>query len=249
MHPEELAEQREFREAVELLKPDTVALETVLQYATGRELGARLRRHRRAEGARRRRAGHGAGGGAFRQALPLAHVLRAQVFRRRQQPRPPVGAPFAGAKDWWCDNPVLPTLFRDYLAERERLGDAPVFGQWAPPVAASAPREGLSGARAPPLRDGADRRAAAAPANHARSRLPRPRSDASGRRRRTSTRSSSPSPGGRVWRPRRPPRWRRLRARCWRRATPGSARPRSCGCWPSAWSATGGSCSRRAAPT
>ena len=44
------------------------------------------------------------------------------------EPRPPVGDPVAGAKDWWGDNLIVPGLFRDYFAERERLGDAPVFG-------------------------------------------------------------------------------------------------------------------------
>ena len=44
------------------------------------------------------------------------------------EPRPPVGAPAAGAKDWWGDNLIVPGLFRDYFAERERLGDAPAFG-------------------------------------------------------------------------------------------------------------------------
>ena len=47
------------------------------------------------------------------------------------EPRPPVGAPLLGAKDWWCDNAVIPMLFRDYFAARERLGDAPLFGRRA----------------------------------------------------------------------------------------------------------------------
>ena len=38
------------------------------------------------------------------------------------EPRPPVGDPAAGAKDWWGDNLIVPGLFRDYFAERERLG-------------------------------------------------------------------------------------------------------------------------------
>ena len=54
------------------------------------------------------------------------------------QPRPPIGAPLLGAKDWWCDNAVIPMLFRDYFAARERLGDAPMLGDAAPPPAAAA---------------------------------------------------------------------------------------------------------------
>ena len=45
----------------------------------------------------------------------------------------------AGAKDWWRDNLIVPGLFRDYFAERERLGDAPVFGSALTPRYASPP--------------------------------------------------------------------------------------------------------------
>src|SRR5262249_12190048 len=44
------------------------------------------------------------------------------------EPRPPVGDPVAGAKEWWGDNLIVPGLFRDYFAAREALGDAPAFG-------------------------------------------------------------------------------------------------------------------------
>ena len=142
MHPEELAQQREFREAVELLKPDTLALETVLQYATGASWAlacaaiAALKERGDGEQGMEQVVGH------FDRLYPWPMYFALKYFSAASN-RPAVGAPFAGAKDWWCENPVLPTLFRDYLAERERLGDAPVFGQWAPPVAASAPVKGF----------------------------------------------------------------------------------------------------------
>src|SRR3954469_3897479 len=46
----------------------------------------------------------------------------------RIEPRVPVGAPLAGARDWWAENPYMPLLFRDYFARRDALGDPPDFG-------------------------------------------------------------------------------------------------------------------------
>ena len=248
MHPKELAQQREFRDAVELLKPEHGAARYAAAVCDGRELGARQRGHSRSQGAARRRAGNGTGGGAFRQALPLAHVLCAQVFLRCRQPA--AGRRSAGRRQGLVGRQSRAADAVSRLSggarEARRCAGVRAVGAAGDGIGAG---EGLSGARAPPLRDGADRRAAAAAANHARSRFPLLVRALLEGEPRTSTRSSSPSPGGTVWRPRKPPRGRRLPARCWRPATPGSARPRSCGCSPSAWSATGGSCSRPAAPT
>src|SRR5262249_49851435 len=54
-------------------------------------------------------------------------------------PRPPVGDPAAGAKDWWGENLIVPGLFRDYFAERERMGDEPAFGTALGAASASPP--------------------------------------------------------------------------------------------------------------
>ena len=81
----------------------------------------------------------------------------------------------AGAKDWWGDNLIVPGLFRDYFAERERLGDAPVFGsalQRHLCLAAGAD-PGVSPARQPSACDGADPPARQRPARQRRPHLPR----------------------------------------------------------------------------
>jgi ATP-dependent Clp protease ATP-binding subunit ClpC len=44
------------------------------------------------------------------------------------EPRVPVGAPVAYAKEWWIDNRWMPNMFRDYLARCAQRGDAAIFG-------------------------------------------------------------------------------------------------------------------------
>lgn len=136
-HPRELAEQPQFIEAVRLLTAPDVARDAVVQYALGANWGLGCA----ALAALKQRAD---GGQAVDDVMthfdklypwPMYYALEYFVG---VQPRPPVGAPVAGAKDWWCDNVIIPVLFRDYFAARERLGDAPLFGDVAPPAAASA---------------------------------------------------------------------------------------------------------------
>jgi ATP-dependent Clp protease ATP-binding subunit ClpC len=142
MHPEELVGQREFREAVELLKPGAVSIDVLVQYATGPSWAlacaaiAALGERPDGEQGMDQVVGH------FDRMYPWPMYFALKYFAGASV-RPPVGAPFAAAKDWWGDNPVLPTIFRDYLAERERLGDAPVFGSRAPVLAEAAPVKGL----------------------------------------------------------------------------------------------------------
>ena len=44
------------------------------------------------------------------------------------EPRMPVGAPLADAKEWWLDNRWMPNVFRDYLFRCEARGDDMTFG-------------------------------------------------------------------------------------------------------------------------
>jgi len=46
------------------------------------------------------------------------------------EPRPPVGAPVVVAPNWWPENLVIPDLFREYFAQRERMGDIAAFGDY-----------------------------------------------------------------------------------------------------------------------
>ena len=91
------------------------------------------------------------------------------------EPRPPAGDPVAGAKDWWGDNLIVPGLFRDYFAERERLGDAPVFGSALSATLClhAGADQGVPPARQSHACDGADTAARQRPARQRRSHISR----------------------------------------------------------------------------
>jgi ATP-dependent Clp protease ATP-binding subunit ClpC len=133
-HPRDLAEHNDFLAAVDLLKAESVPLDTVLQYALGANWGLACA----ALAALKQRAD---GGEAVDEIV--AHFDKFQPWPMHfalelfvaAEPRPPVGAPLAWTQYWWSDNIVIPVLFRDYFAQRERLGDAPTFGT-APPASA-----------------------------------------------------------------------------------------------------------------
>lgn len=126
-HPRELEDQAQFAEAVKLLADPAVPLDTVMQYALGANwplacaglaaLAQRADRNERVDDI----VPH------FEKLYPWPIHFALQCLLAAD-PRPPVGAPIAAAKDWWGDNLIVPGLFRDYLAERERLGDEPLFG-------------------------------------------------------------------------------------------------------------------------
>ena len=88
----------------------------------------------------------------LRQALSLADALRARVLRAPCEPRPPVGAPVVGAKDWWGDNAVIPMLFRDYFAAARAPGRRAAVRRRRAAGYASPPAtdQGLPGARHAP---------------------------------------------------------------------------------------------------
>ncbi len=135
-HPRELGEQPQFLQAVDLLKAASVSFDTVMQYAIGANWGlgcaALAALGQRVDGAQ----GVDEVVAQFDKLYPWPMYFALQYFVT-VEPRPPVGAPLVNAKDWWCENVVLPIVFREYLSQRERLGDAPLFGT-TPPAAASA---------------------------------------------------------------------------------------------------------------
>ncbi len=126
-HPRELEDQPQFAEAAKLLADPAVPLDTVMQYALGANwplacaglaaLARRVDRDERVEEI----VPH------FEKLYPWPIYFALECLLAAD-PRPPVGAPIAAAKDWWGDNLIVPGLFRDYLAEREGLGDEPLFG-------------------------------------------------------------------------------------------------------------------------
>jgi ATP-dependent Clp protease ATP-binding subunit ClpC len=136
-HPRELAEQKEFKEAVDLLRSPDVPLTSVMQYVLGVNWVlacaalAALEGRADAAGALDDVLAH------FDNLDPWAMHFALECFSAAEK-RPPVGAPLLRAKDWWAGNVLVPMLLRDYLAERELLGDAPGFGPAAPQPAAFA---------------------------------------------------------------------------------------------------------------
>jgi len=137
-HPRELEEQRDFAEAVRLLQSPDVLLYTVMQYVTGTNwtlacaaLAALIGRADR-DDAMDDVVAH------FDKLYPWPMYFALKYFTVAE-PRPPVGAPAAGAKDWWCENVIIPGFFRDYFAQRDRLGDAPEFGSALQATNASPP--------------------------------------------------------------------------------------------------------------
>ncbi len=133
-HPRELSELPEFLEAVRLLQDADVSLETVIQYVLGANwilsCAALAALPGRPDGAQ----ALSEVSVYFDNLAPYA-MHYALKYYLALEPRPPVGAPLVAAKEWWRDNVIIPPLFRDYLTQRERLGDAPEFG----PALASAP--------------------------------------------------------------------------------------------------------------
>lgn len=137
-HPRELEDQPQFREAITLLQDAEVPLDTVMQYALGANwplacaaLAALKRRTDRSE-----RSGEVVAHFEKLYPWPIHFALE---YLLAIEPRPPVGDPIAGAKEWWGDNLIVPGLFRDYFARRESLGDTPAFGSALSAPYASSP--------------------------------------------------------------------------------------------------------------
>ena len=126
-HPRELDEHAEFRQAAALLAEPAVPLEIVLQYAHGANWGlscaafAALRQRSDRDEALDQVVVQ------FDRLAPWAMYFALEYFLRCE-PRPPVGAAVAGAKEWWKDNPILPLLMQDYFAKRTELGDVADYG-------------------------------------------------------------------------------------------------------------------------
>ncbi|MFZ1107712.1 MAG: AAA family ATPase [Rhodomicrobium sp.] len=126
-HPREFLDQPSFQEMAASLRSEDVSLKTLLQFALGTNwalscagLAALAERPDR--------------GGASEQVLsafdrlPPWAMWFALGYFQSLAPRPPLGAPFVAAKEWWKDNSIVQTNAQEYLDEAERLGDAAAFG-------------------------------------------------------------------------------------------------------------------------
>jgi ATP-dependent Clp protease ATP-binding subunit ClpC len=126
-HPSDLYAQPDFREAVRLLALPDVPLATVLQFVEGNSwslscaalaaLRNRPERNKIIEQVLKQCADF--------SAWPMYFALD---FFFHAEPRLPVGAPFAYAKDWWADNRWMQILCRDYLARCAERSDSVRFG-------------------------------------------------------------------------------------------------------------------------
>jgi ATP-dependent Clp protease ATP-binding subunit ClpC len=126
-HPSELHAHPQFIEAVRLLALPDVSLDVVLQYVEGNSWSlssaalAALRK--RADGAQ-----------ATKRVLAQCEnyspwaMYFALDFLAGLDPRPPVGAPIAYAREWWVDNRWMPNVVRDYIAGCAARGEVMTFG-------------------------------------------------------------------------------------------------------------------------
>jgi ATPase family associated with various cellular activities (AAA) len=141
-HPAEFRDLGEFKQAVALLRNPDVPLQTVMQYAVGVNWALNCV----ALAALEQRGDSGVAApdvvAHFDKLAPFAMYFALRLFVVAD-PRPPAGAPAAGAREWWGENPVIPIIFREYFLERERLGDTPEFG----PAIAGVPDAVLSEVR------------------------------------------------------------------------------------------------------
>lgn len=116
-HPRELAEQAEFRQAVELLSDPSVPLSTVLDYATGvswalSSLGfAALAERPDGVSCSSRILGAMPALSAWPMYFALAALAKCE-------PLPTVPQVLLSVGDEWMDSSVIPTLIRDYLDAR-----------------------------------------------------------------------------------------------------------------------------------
>ena len=126
-HPREFLDQPSFQEAAALFKSESVPLKTVMQYALGANWGLSCAALAGLAGRLDRESLREQVVSGFDQLTPWAmHYALAYFLSCRT--RPPVGAPYVNAKEWWRDNPIIQLDAQEFFDEAERLGDAPGFG-------------------------------------------------------------------------------------------------------------------------
>ncbi len=132
-HPREFMDDPSFRDAADLLSSEALPLKTVTRYVFGTNWGlscaslaALCARADRANAQQQVLAG-------FDRLTPWA-MHYALTYFLTLRTKPPIGAPFVNAKDWWRDNPVLTMVAQDYFDEAELADETPSFGSALDPV-------------------------------------------------------------------------------------------------------------------
>jgi len=126
-HPRELLDNESFREAVSILKSDSVPLKLVTDYAGGANwplataaCAALVARPDRAGALSTIVAG-------LRHCRPWPMYFVLRYFETLDQP-PPVGSLVLQASEWWIDHPFIPGLLAEHFIARSEQGDEPSFG-------------------------------------------------------------------------------------------------------------------------
>ena len=126
-HPREFLDQPSFQEAAALFKSEAVPLKTVMQYVLGANWGLSCAALSGLAGRADRESAAEPVVSGFDRLTPWA-MHYALAYFLGLSTRPPVGAPYVNAKEWWKDNPFIQLDAQEYFDESERLGDEPCFG-------------------------------------------------------------------------------------------------------------------------
>lgn len=126
-HPWELSGWPQFQAVVAVFDRPEVPLETLRQYACGGNWPLACA----AFAALKSRPDKGT---LLQGILPQIGKLRPWTlyfvlsYVASLEARPALGTILVMAPAWWAENLIIPSLFRDHFAEREKLGDQPDFG-------------------------------------------------------------------------------------------------------------------------
>ncbi len=126
-HAREFLDQPSFQEMAGLFRDEGVPLKTLMLYALGSNWAlscAALFALAQRSGRETVRDQVTSG---FDRLVPWAMWFALGYFMSLPE-RPPLGAPFVNAKEWWKDNSIMQANAQEYLDEAEQLGEAAAFG-------------------------------------------------------------------------------------------------------------------------
>ncbi len=125
-HPREFLDQPSFKEMTALLRDEAVPLGTVKQYALGSNWALSCAALAALAGRADREALREQAVAAFDRLAPWAMWFALAYFRSCPE-KPPLGAPFVNAKEWWKDNSIVQMNAQEHFDEAGLDEDA-TFG-------------------------------------------------------------------------------------------------------------------------
>ena len=128
-HPWELVDWPQFKAVVEAFDRPEVPLETLRQYACGDNWPLCCAAFM---ALRRRPDRNSLLDGILLQLAKIRPwaLYFALGYVASLEPRPALGAAIVMAPNWWAENLVIPSLFREHFEAREKLGDQADFGEY-----------------------------------------------------------------------------------------------------------------------